>query len=176
MLCSCCQDKTAFWFKEIVPEPSCSTRSYLAVLNSVLPAGHWVLQIEIILGFSTKKGYRHELREGSRSATSPEIVTCTCKVASKARNAGCHVMRLVQHQRQETFLNMLWRAVPGWQTAGCTQHRAHLSQMLRWTCRPQALQLLLFDVWLYLCSSRKNFKFPATKHWHSVNPHNTKQF
>lgn len=161
MLCSCCQDKTAFWFKEIVPEPSCSTRSYLAVLNSVLPAGHWALQIEIILGFATEKGYRHELREGNGSATSPEIVTCTCKVASKTRNAetvllkplDCHVMRLVQHQRQEMFLNTLSRAVPGCQTAGRTQHRAHLSQTLHWTWRPQASQVLLFHVWLYLCSS-----------------------
>lgn len=44
----------------------------MAVLNSVMPAGHWALQIESILGFSAEKGYGNEPskgREGNASAT-----------------------------------------------------------------------------------------------------------
>lgn len=51
-----------------------------------------------------------------------------------------HVMRLVQHQRQEMFLNTLSRGVPSCQTAGHAQHHVHLpSQMLHLTWKPQSL-------------------------------------
>lgn len=121
----------------------------MAVLNSVMPAGHWALQIESILGFSAEKGYGNEPskgREGNASATVQ--VTCTRKGSFKARNAKIvpimsrdyHVMRLVQHQRQEMFLNMLSRGVPSCQTAGRAQHHVHLpSQTLHLTCKPQSL-------------------------------------
>lgn len=75
MLCSYCQDKTAFWFKEIVPKPSCSTSSYLAVLNSsfacrVLGA----VDCEHDGISPLEKGYRNKLSkatEGNRCATAP---------------------------------------------------------------------------------------------------------